>query len=184
MSLVRWRAGSFLTYRPRITRSTATALAAAATRSSKKHATGLGMLVSVLLICSCGRSNSAAPTQAQFASQANAVCAVALRSAARLKTPKSVTELLLFSERAGSIVSKVVGELKGVTPPPNSRVAYNRFLMVSAHEARILGELAHALRIASPARTRVALQALKSNAVNEAAKALGIKECARTVTPG
>jgi len=184
MSLGRWRAGSFLEYRPRITRPTATALAAGATRSTKKHATGLGILVCVLLICSCGGSHSAAPTQAQFASQANAVCAVALRSAARLKTPKSAAELLPFSERASSIVSKVVSELKGVTPPPNSRVAYNRFLMTSAHEARILGELVHALRVASPARARVALQALKSNAVNEEAKALGITECARTVTPG
>ena len=138
----------------------------------------------MLLICSCGGSNSAAPAQAQFASQANAICAVALRSAARLKTPKSAAELLPFSEQASSIVSKVVRELKGVTPPPDSRLAYNGFLMASAHEARMLGELVQALRAGSTGRARSALQALNSNAVNEEAKALGITECARTVRPG
>jgi hypothetical protein len=93
-------------------------------------------------------------TQAQLASQANAVGAVALRRAARLKTPKSAAELLPFSEQASSIVSKVVSELKGITPPPNSRAAYNRFLMASAHEARILGELAHALPMSPVLRGR------------------------------
>jgi hypothetical protein len=173
-----------MSYGRRITRPAARVLAAGATHLTKKPATRLGMLVSVLLTCSCGGSSSAAPTQAQFASRADALCASALRSAGRLKTPRSAAELLPFSERASSIVSKLASELKGVTPPPNSRVAYDRFLMAAAREARMLGELGQALRVGRSARARAALQALNSNAVNEEAKALGITECAGTVMPG
>jgi hypothetical protein len=144
----------------------------------------LGILVSVLLVSGCGISNSSATTHAQFVSRANAVCAVALRNAARLKTPKAPAELLSFSERTNSIVSNLASELKGIKPPSNSRVVYNRFLTTVAHEARLLGEVVDALRAGSAARARAALQALNSNAVNEEAKTLGITECARTVTPG
>jgi hypothetical protein len=155
-----------------------------AKRLTKRYATGLGMLACVLLICSCGASNSAGPTRAQFVSRANAVCAAALTSAGRLNTPKSAAELLHFSERASSIVSKVVSELKGVMAPPDLRVAYNTFLTASAHELRMLGELVQALRAGNAARAHTTLQAFSSNTVNEQAKALGITECARTVTPG
>jgi hypothetical protein len=56
--------------------------------------------------------------------------------------------------------------------------------MAAAREARMIGELAQALRAGSAARARATLQAFNSNAVNEEAKALGITECARTITPG
>lgn len=140
--------------------------------------------MSVVLVCGCGGSTGTGPTQAEFVTRANAFCAVALRSAASVKTPKSAAGLLPFSERASSIVSKLVSELKAVTPPSSSRVAYSRFLTTSAHEAQMLGELEQALRVGSTARARTALQALNSDAVNEEAKALGLTECARTVTRG
>ncbi len=180
----RGRAFRDVSYGPRITRPAATVLADGAKRLTVKQATGLGIVILALVISSCGGSSSAAPTQAQFASRADALCAGALRSAGRLKTPKSAAELLPFSERASAIVSKLTSQLKGVTPPPKSRVAYNRFLIAAAREARTLGELVQALRAGSTARARAALQALNSNAVNEEAKALGITECARTVRPG
>jgi hypothetical protein len=143
------------------------------------------MLVSTLLVCGCGGSTGTGATQAEFVTRANAFCAVALRSAASVKTPKSAAELLPFSERASSIVSKLVSELKAVTPPSNSRAAYSRFLATSSHEAQMLGELEQALRVGSTTRAHAALQALNSgDAVNEEAKALGLTECARTVTRG
>lgn len=174
-----------MSYGRRITRPAATALDAGRTCLTNKHAIGLGMLVSTLLVCGCGGSTGAGPTQAEFVTRANAFCTVALRSAASVKTPKSAAELLSFSEQASAIVSKLVSELKAVTPPSNSRVAYSRFLTTSAHEARMLGELEQALRVGSTARAHAALQALNSgNAVNEEAMALGLTECARTVTQG
>jgi hypothetical protein len=109
---------------------------------------------------------------------------VALRSAARLKTPTSPGEVLAFSEQTTSIVSRLANELKGIRPPSNSRVAYNRFLTTVANETRLLGEVVEALRAGSAARARAALKGLNSNVVNEQAKTLGITECARTVTPG
>jgi hypothetical protein len=151
---------------------------------TNRRATGLGVLVSALLICSCGGSNSPAPTKARFVSRANAICAVGLRSAARLKTPRSPAELLLFSERASSIVSKAASELKNLNPPSSSRVAYERFLTTLADEARLNGDVVAALRAGNAARARAALKALNSNSVNEEARALGLTECARTVTPG
>jgi hypothetical protein len=140
--------------------------------------------VSVLLICECGGSSGAGPTQAEFVTRANAVCAVALRSAASVKIPKSATELLPFFERASSIVSKLVSELKAVTPPSSSRVAYRRFLTAAAHEAQTLHEVIQALRLGNAAGARAGIQALSSDAVNEDAKSLGITECARTVARG
>lgn len=138
--------------------------------------------MSTLLVCGCGGSTGMGPTKGEFVTRANAFCAVTLRSAASIKAPKSAGELLPFSERASSIVSKLVSELKAVTPPSNLRVAYSRFLATSSHEAQILNELEQALRVGSTARAHTALQALNSDAANEEAKALGLTECARTVT--
>jgi hypothetical protein len=109
---------------------------------------------------------------------------VALRSAAGVKIPKSAAELLPFFERAGSIVSKLVSELKAVTPPSSSRVAYRRFLTTAAHEAQMIHQVTQALRVGDAAEARAAIQALSSDAVNEDAKALGVTECARTVARG
>lgn len=142
---------------------------------------GLGMLGAVSLLCSCGGSTSAGPSQAQFASRANAICAVALKRAALLKSPMSQAELLSFSEQADSIVSKTVSELKGLVPPASSQAAYARFLAATGHEAAMLGELATALRNGRAARARAVLKALNSEASNEEGKALGLSECARTV---
>jgi hypothetical protein len=165
-------------------RTAATILAAGASRLSYSKATRLGIFLSVLLISGCGGSNSSGPTQAQFVSRANAACAVALRSAARLKTPTSPAELLVFSEQTTSIVSRVANELEGIRPPSSARIAYNRFLTTVAGETRLLGEVVEALRAGSAARARAALKGLNSNVVNDEAKALGITECARTVTRG
>ena len=107
-----------------------------------------------------------------------------LRSAARLKAPKSTAELLSFSERTSSIVSKLSSELRGVTAPANDRAAYSRFVRSVAREARLLEEAVAALRVRSAARARRALEALSSNVANEQAQALGISDCARTVSPG
>jgi hypothetical protein len=109
---------------------------------------------------------------------------VALRSAAGVKVPKSAAELLPFFERASSIVSKLVSELKAVTPPSSLRVTYRRFLTAAAHEAQTLHEVTQALRVGNAAGARAGIQALSSDAVNEDAKSLGVTECARTVARG
>jgi hypothetical protein len=119
----------------------------------------------------------------QFVSQANAICANALRSGQRLSRPKSRSELLPFLQGARSIVARVTSELKDVKAPSDARGAYDRFLATTAHEARLLGEFSQALRAADAPRERVAVHALNSNSANEQAQALGLTECARTVTP-
>lgn len=145
---------------------------------------GLALLAAVVLLSGCGSTKSSASTQAQFVSNANAICVAGLRSAARLKAPKSTAELLSFSERTSSIVSKLASELRGVRAPANDRAAYSGFVRSVAREARLLEEAVAALRARSAARARRALEGLSSNAANEQAKALGISDCARTVSPG
>jgi hypothetical protein len=147
---------------------------------------GVAIVVAALLLSSCGssKSPSSSPTQAQFASRANAICVAGLRSAARLTAPKSTAELLSFSERTSSIVSKLASELGGVEAPPNDRAAYSRFVTSVAREARLLEDAVAALRARSAVRARRALEGLSSDGANEQAKALGIEDCARTVSPG
>jgi len=142
------------------------------------------MLLAVAVLAGCGATNKAASTQAHFVTRANTICVAGLRSAAHLKTPKSTAELLSFSERTSAIVSKLASELSGVRAPANDRAAYGRFVKSVAREARLLGDAVGALRARSAARARRALEGLSSNAANEQAKALGIADCARTVSPG
>jgi hypothetical protein len=142
------------------------------------------VLAAVLLLSGCGGAKSSAPTQAQFVARANAICAADLRSAAHLKSPRSAAELLPFSEHTSAIVSTLASELDGVTPPSSSRVAYTRFLKTLAREAHLLDEVVTGLRTRSALRARRALEGLNSNAVNQQAQALGIAECARTISSG
>ncbi len=144
------------------------------------------MVVAALLLSSCGSSNSSGSTstQAQFATRANAICVAGLRSAARLQAPKSTAELLSFSEQTSAIVSRLASELGDVKAPANDRTAYSRFVKSVAREAKLLEDAVAALRARSAARARRALEGLSSTGADEQAKALGIADCARTVSPG
>ena len=144
----------------------------------------LAMLAASVPLASCGASKSSAPTQAQFAAHANAICVAGLRSAARLKAPQSTAELLSFSEHTSSIVAKLAHELSGVQAPPSIRARYSRFVKSVAREAQLLEQTVAGLRARNAVRAREALEGLSSNTAKEEAKALGISDCARTVSPG
>src|SRR5437660_1137282 len=103
-----------------------------------RRAARLGMLAATLLVGGCGSSTGPAPTHAQFASRANAICASGLKSAARIKPPKSRAGLLSFSEQASSLVSTLFSQLKTLRTPSSSRLAYNEFLTTVGHEAQLL----------------------------------------------
>ena len=142
------------------------------------------MLAAVTLLAGCGDSKGSVSTQARFVAHTNAICVAGLRSAALLKAPKSTAELLSFSERTSSIVSKLASELANVKAPANDRAEYSRFVKSVAREAQLLEDAVAALRARSAVRARRALEGLSSTGANEEAKSLGITECARTVSPG
>jgi hypothetical protein len=146
--------------------------------------TCLAMLTACALLAGCGGASNPAPTQAQFAAHANAICVASLRSAARLKAPKSTAELLSFSEQTSAIVSKLAHELNGVQAPASAQARYSHFVKSVAREAQLLEQAVAGLRARNAVRARDALEALSSNAGKEEAKALGITDCARTVSPG
>jgi hypothetical protein len=146
--------------------------------------TCVATLAACALLAGCGSSKSSAPSQAEFAAHANAICVAGLRSAARLKAPKSTAELLSFSEQTSAIVSRLANELSAVQAPTNARADYNRFVKSVAHEAQLLEEAVAGLRAHDAARARKALEALSANGAKEEAKALEISDCARTVSPG
>jgi hypothetical protein len=146
--------------------------------------TCIAMLASLALLAGCGSSNSSTPTQAQFAAHANAICVAGLRSAARLKEPKSTAELLSFSEKTSAIVSRLAHELSGVQAPTSAQARYSRFVKSVAREAQLLEDAVAGLRARDAERARKALESLSSNGAKEEAKALGISDCARTVSPG
>ena len=123
------------------------------------------------MLAGCGSSSSNAPTQAEFAAHANAICVAGLRSAARLKAPKSTAELLSFSEQTSAIVSRLAHELSAVQAPANARADYSRFVKSVAHEAQLLEEAVAGLRAHDAARARKALEALSANGAKEEAKA-------------
>ncbi|HTC73067.1 MAG TPA: hypothetical protein VK655_09275 [Solirubrobacteraceae bacterium] len=146
--------------------------------------TCLAMLAACALLAGCGSAGNPAPTQAQFAAHANAICVAGLRSATRLKAPKSTAELLSFSEQTSAIVARLAHELHGVQAPTSAQAHYNHFVKSVAREAQLLEDAVAGLRARNAVRARQALEALSSNAANEEAKALGISDCARTVSPG
>jgi hypothetical protein len=146
--------------------------------------TCVAMLATLALLAGCGSSGDSAPTQAQFAAHANAICVAGLRSAALLKEPKSTAQLLSFSEKTSAIVSRLAHELSGVQAPASAKARYSRFVKSVAREAQLLEEAVAGLRARDAERARKALESLSSNAAKEEAKALGISDCARTVSPG
>jgi hypothetical protein len=149
-----------------------------------RTATRVATLATLALLTGCGSSNSSSPTQAQFAIHANAICVAGLRSAARLKAPKSTAQLLAFSEQTSAIVSRLAHELSGVQAPTHARARYSQFVRSVAREAKLLEEAVAGLRAHDAVRARQALESLSSTGAKEEAKALGISDCARTVSPG
>jgi hypothetical protein len=172
-----------ITLRSVSTRAAKSSVRVGATRSTRRLLVWLATIASVLLVCGCGVAATSALTHTQFVSRADAICAEAVNAGQELHQPKSRPELLPFLERAGPIVARGISELKDVKPPSDVRAAYDRFLATTAHEVRSLGELTQALRTKNVPQEHVALQALNSNSANEQAQALGLTECARTVTP-
>ncbi|MCW3067378.1 MAG: hypothetical protein JWL67_3 [Solirubrobacterales bacterium] len=147
-------------------------------------AVGIAALVSAVILSACGSSGSSTTAgRADFVARANAICASGLRKAEGLTTPKSTAEVLPFAQHASSIVTGLLIQLKGVTPPASSRAAYARFLQTAGAEASEIGQLVAALRTRDVAHAKTALAQLSSNTSNAQARALGLSECARTRTP-
>ncbi len=156
--------------------------AAATKQKAGIRTAALLLLAPTVLLSGCGGA-SPTPTQAQFASRANAICAAALRNAARVKAPRTAAEVLPTLEQASSIVSKTAGELQAVKPPASQETAFHRFLATIGHETQLLGAAVDGLRNHNTTQADRALQGLNFNYVNEQAKALGLSECARNGTP-
>jgi hypothetical protein len=144
----------------------------------------LAILAACALLAGCGSTSSSSPTQAQFAAHANSICVAGLRRAARLKAPTSTAQLLSFSEQTSAIVSKLAHELYAVQAPASARARYSHFVKSVAREAELLEQAVAGLRARDAVRARQALESLSSNRGKEEAKALGISDCARTVSPG
>jgi hypothetical protein len=129
----------------------------------------------------CGGSSNGV-SDAQFKAKANSVCAAALRRAAHLATPTSRTGLAFYFQEASSIAGTLIGELGKVKPPAGSRSKYERLVSIGGEEAHRIASVASALRTHDDARARAALQSLQSNRYNEQARALGLTECARSIS--
>jgi hypothetical protein len=146
-----------------------------------RPATGcLAALLCAAAISACGSSGTSTPTHAEFVARANAICKSSESKASQLKAPTSVAGLLPFAEQARSIVDELLTQLKGVTPPPGSRAAYDRFLATLGRETQEIERLVTALRNRDVNGAKAALGALNSNTSNAEARALGLTECART----
>ena len=130
----------------------------------------------------CGSSHKPL-THGQLVERASAICALALNQARGVKPPTSSGDLQAFADQAGAIVDRTARQLAQLIPPDVDRIAYNRFVAGVQGEDRALAQLASAGREGNTQQARAALNVLGSAQVNSEAAALGIPECARTVTP-
>ncbi len=145
----------------------------------------LSLTVTLAALAGCGGGGSAQPTP-HFAAIAETICENADLAIIGLPAEgTSLHSLALTASRELPIVRKELRELSVLVAPASQTMEFAAALSSTRRETEIIAKLVAAVR--AGATSRIATLALRGNVVDGQAKAamtaLGLKGCARDVTP-
>jgi hypothetical protein len=145
-----------------------------------------------LALAGCGGSSSSSSSsgsttsRASFITQASAICTNVNTEVAALPAIRTGAELLKTGARELAESSAALDQLKAVTPPAATKVAFGRYVAGIVQEEAILKQALAAIKAGNSAQAqRLAVQSktlgLKDNAE---ANNLGLPACAANAEPG
>ncbi|MDQ5821550.1 MAG: hypothetical protein M3540_08925 [Actinomycetota bacterium] len=138
-------------------------------------------LAAALLVAGCGGGGDGRLSRADYAKQADAICAEYNVKLNALPRPKNETELVGFVDKAVPLVSDASDRLSELSPPQDEQKIATAWNKANADIVRALERL----RAAAKAQDRPKMQAAladgnKANQhANDLARTLGMKDCAK-----
>lgn len=131
----------------------------------------------MVLLAGCGGSGRL--SQAEFRSQANAVCKRANDQLASLPSARTFEAVAPTVDRLTRIANGELSDLKKLKPPKADELKLELFLNDLRSGVAKLPELKAAAQARDRARARSVLREIASNPSDKDAQALGLSECAR-----
>jgi hypothetical protein len=150
-------------------------------------------VVAIGAIAGCGgsgdNSNStdraATLGAAQFTAKGNAICRRANDEVAAMKAPTDAASAFAFVGRLKTITDRMLQEFLKLSPPVQSRSEFNAFMDQLRKGSALVTRMAEAAQSGDLAEVQAVSK--QANALdptfNAAARALGVDECAKDVSP-
>jgi hypothetical protein len=167
---------------------TAVALAACGSSSSSSSSTGTSSAAGTGTSSAAASGTTTAGTSSAtsaFATQATAICKdVNARIAALPKLTQS--NLIKVANQESAITGPAVARVQALTPPADKKATFEKWASTLKHTAMLQQQLLAAIKSGNNAKVQViARQGNALNAQGNAdARALGLPECAKDVSPG
>ncbi len=135
-----------------------------------------------------GASGSTPLSQDEFVSQANAACKDGndkIEALQALPSNPDLNDLANLTAEQITIANGVYGQLSGITPPSNLQSKFDAYLANGKSQIAIAQQLESAAKSGDTSQVKTLAQklAVGTDQGNTDAKALGLAECAKQVSP-
>ena len=133
----------------------------------------------VLLATACGGGGSARLSQAEFQSQANAICAKYQKQLNELGTPSSLDEIPDLVDKALVILNKEIDEIAALNPPEELQGDFDKMIAASNKTKAAADDLSSAAKASDQAAVQKALEEgnAASAEADQLAGNLGLDSC-------
>jgi hypothetical protein len=139
------------------------------------------LIVTTALAASCGGGGGGRLSKADYAKQADAICAKYNGKIQALGPPKSLADIVGFADKALELTRQGNDELKGLKPPKSEEPTAKKWVAQNDLVAKAVADLRDAAKKNDRAEIRSALrrgQAANGTA-NALARDLGLRVCPR-----
>ncbi|MDX6581015.1 MAG: hypothetical protein QOI10_199 [Solirubrobacterales bacterium] len=132
-----------------------------------------------------GASGGTPLSQAEFVSQANAVCADGNGQIEALQAPASndLQSLGSYAQDVLDIADPLIQQLQAIVPPADLQSDYDAYVAAIQDQNDLDQQLAEAANSGDTAQVKSILQELQAVDTDPQAKALGLDECAKDAQP-
>jgi hypothetical protein len=135
-----------------------------------------------------GASGSAPLSQSDFVSQANAACKEGndkIEALTALPSNPDLNDLASLTAEQITIANEVYGKLSAITPPSDLQSKYDAYLANGKSQIAVAQQLESAAKSGDTSQVKTLAQKLGAGTDqgNSDAKALGLAECAKQVSP-
>ena len=135
--------------------------------------------VIVLLASACGGGGGDRLSEAEFQSQANAICGKYEQQLRALGSPSSLDEIPAFVDRALAILNREIDEISQLDPPQDLQSQFDALLAASDRTKKAADDLSTAAKAGDQAAVQKALEEGRaaSTQADKLAGDLGLDQC-------
>ncbi len=102
---------------------------------------------------------------------------------AALNKPTTIQELATVTQQEISIANDGVSQLQAITPPSDVQAKYDQYLSEVKSQIADAGQIVDAAKAGDTAKVQQLAQQFQGNSPDPEARALGLTECAKDVSP-